>query len=178
MSEDSTPHSGRDDGSTHWADCYRAHHDCAIARVERLQEQLETLHAAAHEVYRIATSKGMLFATDPDTRSDALAGFYVAPHPMNQLGKALLAARDASSPATTAFQWLIERGQPEGLANAEWLEHSAEHPARDRQWTRDAWAAAMFPDRETAERFIADQSLEARAVEHGFASDPASGSDA
>lgn len=36
-----SPHKGRDDGSTHWADCWRAHHDCAIARVERIQEQQE-----------------------------------------------------------------------------------------------------------------------------------------
>jgi len=65
-------------------------------------------------------------------------------------------------------QWLIERGQPEGLADAVWLEHNAKHPARDRQWTKIAREAAMFPDRETAELYIAGRGLAARAVEHTF----------
>lgn len=68
----------------------------------------------------------------------------------------------------TTFQWLIERGQPESVAPTVWLEHSAAHPATHRAWTTNAHDAAMFPDRETAERYIADEGLDARAVEHGF----------
>ncbi len=68
----------------------------------------------------------------------------------------------------TVFQWLIERGQPEGEQRPIWLEHSAAHPARDRAWTTDANTAAMFPTREIAERYIAEHELAARAVEHGF----------
>ena len=67
------------------------------------------------------------------------------------------------------IQWLIERGQPEGLDRAVWLEHSATHPARDQSWTTSAYVAAMFPNRATAEQWIAENQLDARAVEHGFA---------
>lgn len=70
--------------------------------------------------------------------------------------------------AATTFQWLIERGQPEGEPRTVWLEHSARRPARDKVWTTVAHDAAMFPDRGTAERWIADNGLDARAVEHGF----------
>lgn len=72
--------------------------------------------------------------------------------------------------AAMTFQWLVERGQPEGETNALWLEHSVDHPARDKCWTRNAHQAAMFPDRETAESYISEHGLEARAVEHGFMS--------
>lgn len=72
----------------------------------------------------------------------------------------------------TTFQWLIERGQPEGEQNAVWLEHSVMHPATEKQWTSSAWDAAMFPSQETAEAYIAEQGLEARAVEHGFMHEP------
>jgi hypothetical protein len=68
----------------------------------------------------------------------------------------------------TSFQWLIERGRPEGEESACWLEHSATHPARDERWTRDAYSAAMFPTQEAAKAYIAAQGLEARAIEHGF----------
>jgi len=73
---------------------------------------------------------------------------------------------------STSFQWLVERGQPEGEPHAVWLEHSGDHPARDKCWTADAHDAAMFPTRETAEAYIVQQGLEARAVEHGFMADP------
>jgi hypothetical protein len=66
------------------------------------------------------------------------------------------------------YQWLIERGQPEGVPNPVWLQHDIDHPARDMAWTTDAWHAAMFPDRAAAESWIAENSLGARAVEHGF----------
>lgn len=66
--------------------------------------------------------------------------------------------------------WLIERGQPEGEQNAVYLEHSGQHPARDKCWTRNAWEAAMFPTRESAEAWISEHGLEARAVAHGFMS--------
>ena len=82
------------------------------------------------------------------------------------------AAPSPADHATTQFQWLIERGQPEEFTNAEWLENSGEYPATRRRWTRDAWRAAMFPDRETAEAYIAAEKIEARAVEHGFAAAP------
>jgi hypothetical protein len=68
----------------------------------------------------------------------------------------------------TTFQWLIERGQPEGEVSAVWLEHGAYHVAAEGRWTKDANQAAMFPDRQTAEAWIAEQGLDARAVEHGF----------
>jgi hypothetical protein len=68
----------------------------------------------------------------------------------------------------TTFQWLIERGQPEGETRPVWLEHSGRHPATRGQWTTNAWDAAMFPSRETAEAYIAAEALDARAVEHGF----------
>lgn len=83
------------------------------------------------------------------------------------------ASDPASSPITV--QWLIERGQPEGFTSAVWLENSGNHPATHRQWTNVARNAAMFPDRETAEAYIAAEGLPGRAVEHGFTSDPASG---
>lgn len=70
---------------------------------------------------------------------------------------------------STTFQWLVERGQPEGEERAIWLEHSGKHPARDKCWTTNAWDAAMFPDREAAEDYIEREGLDARAVEHGFA---------
>lgn len=70
--------------------------------------------------------------------------------------------------SVTTFQWLIERGQPEGETQAIWLEHNAYHIADEGRWTTDANDAAMFPDRETAEAWIADHTLDARAVEHGF----------
>ncbi len=70
--------------------------------------------------------------------------------------------------AATTFQWLVERGQPENHEPTVWLENSAEHPASHKHWTTDAWSAAMFPTRETAEAYIAEEHLEARAVEHGF----------
>jgi len=68
----------------------------------------------------------------------------------------------------TVSQWLVERGQPEGEQNAVWLENSVEHPASHGCWTRNARDAAMFPDKETCEAYIAERGLEARAVEHGF----------
>ena len=73
-----------------------------------------------------------------------------------------------SDAGATVFQWLIERGQPEGEARPVWLEHSVDHPARDGCWTTNAREAAMFPSKETAESYIAEKRLEARAVEHGF----------
>lgn len=76
-------------------------------------------------------------------------------------------APERQSVAST-FQWLIERGQPEGEEWPVWLENSAEHPASHKRWTRDAYSAAMFPTYETAEAYIVDEKLEARAVEHGF----------
>ncbi len=66
------------------------------------------------------------------------------------------------------WQWLIERGQPEGEEWVIWLENSGEHPASHKHWTRNAYHAAMFPTREMAEAYIAEEGLEARAVEHGF----------
>jgi hypothetical protein len=72
----------------------------------------------------------------------------------------------------TTNQWLIERGQPEGEQNAVWLEHTGIHPATEGRWTRNAWDAAMFPDKATAESYIAERGLEARAVEHGFMHEP------
>ncbi len=79
----------------------------------------------------------------------------------------------------TVFQWLIERGQPEGQVPTVWLEHSLEHLARDKHWTTNAREAAMFPSRETAEAYIREHftstvtsqnpvAATARAVEHGF----------
>lgn len=89
-------------------------------------------------------------------------------YPPPTLGTAL--AVPSSEPATgeTVFQWLIERGQPEGLTSAQWLRHDGKHPARDKEWTTNAHAAAMFPTREAAEEWISDHDLDARAVEHGF----------
>jgi hypothetical protein len=71
----------------------------------------------------------------------------------------------------TVFQWLIERGQPEGEERPVWLEHSGYHVAAEKRWTTNANESAMFPDRETAEDWIAEQGLTARAVEHGFMAD-------
>lgn len=73
----------------------------------------------------------------------------------------------AAVPQTT-FQWLIERGQPEQHEPTVWLENSAEHPASHQRWTTDAYQAAMFPTKQTAEEYIAEQRLTARAVKHGF----------
>lgn len=50
---------------------------------------MSDLHDTAKEVYRLALEKGMLFATDPVTKSDKLVGFFVPAHEMNQLGQAL-----------------------------------------------------------------------------------------
>ena len=69
----------------------------------------------------------------------------------------------------STFQWLIERGQPEGESYPVWLENSAAHPASHTCWTKYARDAAMFPTRESAEAYIQDWNLDARAVEHGFA---------
>lgn len=68
----------------------------------------------------------------------------------------------------TVFQWLIERGQPERHEPTVWLENSAAHPASHQRWTTDAYQAAMFPTKATAEEYITEQRLTARAVEHGF----------
>lgn len=70
--------------------------------------------------------------------------------------------------AVMTFQWLVERGQPEGEERTLWLEHSGFHPASERCWTTEARDAALFPDRDQAEKYIADEGIEARAVEHGF----------
>jgi len=75
---------------------------------------------------------------------------------------------------TTTFQWLIERGQPEGCDPPVYLENSASHPAAHKQWTKNVHDAALFPNRDTATDYITEQGLEARAVEHGFMSAPPS----
>ena len=75
--------------------------------------------------------------------------------------------------AASVSQWLVERGQPEGVEPMPvYLEHSLDHPARDKCWTGDPWKAAMFPTRELAEAWITEHDLEARAVEHGFMTAP------
>ena len=41
-------------GGTHWTDCWRAHHECARVRIERLEaekRQLEVSHAALADAY-------------------------------------------------------------------------------------------------------------------------------
>src|SRR4051812_11613959 len=68
----------------------------------------------------------------------------------------------------TRFEWLIERGQPEGETSSVWLEHTAVHVADEGRWTTDANDAGCFPARADAEKWIAEHGLEARAVEHGF----------
>ena len=113
----------------------------------------------------VGTARTVL-ARYPDTASPSEAG------PVG--GRATPSVE--SLPGETTFQWLIERGQPEGLPSAMWLENSARHPATHKEWTTNAREAAMFPDRETAVRYIAAEYLDARAVEHGFmdeASSPA-----
>lgn len=50
---------------------------------------MSDLFDAALEVHRLAVEKGMLFATDPVTKSDKLVGFFVPAHEMNELGNAL-----------------------------------------------------------------------------------------
>lgn len=52
---------------------------------------LERLERAAGAVYDVATRKGALFATDPETGSDTLVGFFVPAGAMNDLGRALAA---------------------------------------------------------------------------------------
>ncbi len=58
-------------------------------------------------------------------------------------------------------RWLIERGQPEGFDNAEWLTPSL-------TWTRDAKAALHFQLKADADPVIRRKSLKARAVLHEF----------
>lgn len=58
-------------------------------------------------------------------------------------------------------RWLIERGQPEGLNNAEWLTPFG-------TWTRDARQAVKFASESDA-RFAKMGKPPARAVMHEFA---------
>ena len=44
----------------------------------------------AREVFDVASRKGMLSVTDPQTGSDTLVGFFVPAAPINALGKALV----------------------------------------------------------------------------------------
>jgi hypothetical protein len=71
----------------------------AHAALAGLIEQFDALREAAAAVVDVGTRKGMLFSTDPETRSDSLVGFYVAPHPFIALQKALLASNPASEPS-------------------------------------------------------------------------------
>jgi hypothetical protein len=123
----------------------------ARAECKRLAAELERVTAALREIER--TAAGEADAPLRDFASATLAG----------------GARAAQEPDVTTFQWLIERGQPEGLERPVWLEHSAKHPARAVSWTTNAWDAAMFPDLVTASTYIMAHGLNARAVEHGFA---------
>jgi hypothetical protein len=65
-------------------------------------------------------------------------------------------------------EWLIERGYTEAEPRTVWLKHTAVTPATEKEWTTDVNEAAMFPEREMAEKWIADNGLDARAVEHAW----------
>lgn len=53
-------------------------------------EDLGLTAEAAHDVWEVATRKGMLFSTDPKTGSDKLVGFFVPAHLMNDLGSTII----------------------------------------------------------------------------------------
>ena len=55
-----------------------------------------TPEEAARAVWEVATRKGALFSTDPETGSDRLVGFFVPAHAMNELGAALVESRTAA----------------------------------------------------------------------------------
>lgn len=73
--------------------------------------------------------------------------------------------------------WLIEKGQPEGYDRPIWwadtYDNSAGIVSYQDRWTRDAWEAIRFPSKAAAEEMIAGRQLQpARAVEHGFVTEP------
>lgn len=51
---------------------------------------MSRIETFAREVWDVATRKGMLFVTDPQTQSDSLVGFFVPAAQINALGKALV----------------------------------------------------------------------------------------
>lgn len=143
-------------------------------RVFGLIEQLEAVRSG-----QVALFAENMKLKDTLERIRDWRGFRHTGEARDAAGAALLNPATSRIGATT-YQWLIERGQPESVSPTVWLENSAEHPPTHRAWTTNARQTAMFPDRETAERYIAEEGLDARAVEHGFMSapDPAKAPDA
>jgi hypothetical protein len=87
-----------------------------------------------------------------------------------QLRDALERIADPPLGATTT-QWLVEGRGGEGPGSFAWWLTFAWWLRGDGQWVTDAYDAAMFPTRETAEQYIAEKNVpDVIAVEHGFMS--------
>jgi hypothetical protein len=70
---------------------FRAHQDEPEPEIEvsSFTGRVAVIVAEAANVYDVATRKGQLYATDPETGSDKLVGFFVPADVMNSMGKAI-----------------------------------------------------------------------------------------